>query len=374
MLLKTGRFIVIFAFFVARSTVVNAQDGTGDTSDQDSETVEDATLDGAGESDASAANSTNPTNPTEKPVADVKTEVPSQVEAQAVEKPVENPRSTEEEADTKTVKALEQEGVSEATRQAESPDQPAQVVHASETDHPKEVTNVIETSKVKGTYGGRIFGKYKVQLAVNNPSFSDSQKCYDKLYGKPQSYISFAGDWFPADWWVNPGLTMRLGMYSVRGKAAAGKISADALNCETLAVDESSRTTLLFVPLQIGPKIQFSPFRKKWLVADLWMAAEYGWWQETRDSGTAMIRPIATTATDRVYTNVGHKNAVSTGFAAHILLNALEEKAVRSMIDTMGIGYVYLTGFMENVKSTSKDGLTFSRSVMGVGFTFESFK
>jgi hypothetical protein len=131
---------------------------------------------------------------------------------------------------------------------------------------------------------------------------------------------------------------------------------------------------MLFIPLQIGPKIQFTPFRKKWFVADWWMAAEYGWFQETRDSTEAMIRPLPALTSNSVYTNTGHKNAISTGVSAHILLNPLEERTVRSMVDTMGIGFVYLTGFMETVKSTSTEGLTFGRNVMGIGFTFESVK
>jgi hypothetical protein len=109
---------------------------------------------------------------------------------------------------------------------------------------------------------------------------------------------------------------------------------------------------------------------------DFWSAGEYGWWQETRDNtATASIMlDTSKDASTRVYTNTGRKTAMSTGMSAHILLNTIDERSVRSMIDSMGIGYVYLTGFMETVKSTSKQGLSFGRNVLGIGFTFETVK
>ena len=228
---------------------------------------------------------------------------------------------------------------------------------------------------VKGTYGGRIFGRHKIQLAANRPNFNDGQKCYQKFYGKPETHLTFSGEWFPLDWWVNPGLYTRLGVYSVRGKAVSGgPESTQSVNCESLTADENSSTSLLFVPIQVGAKIQFSPFRRKWLVLDYWTGGELSWWQETRNETSSLRMPYSLASSSQVYTSTGRKRSISAGASIHLLLNPLDERTVRSMIDTMGIGYVFLSGFMETVKSTTKEGLTFGRNVVGIGFTFEAFK
>jgi hypothetical protein len=316
--------------------------------------VEDATLDGSGAEAAAAAAAVPTPKSTPEPAPESTSEAtgPAASEQQSA-----GQESTEQEAQSQVVET------------------PVPATPTAEIAEPAKAAPVeLESSVTVGTYGGRVFGQRKVQLAANRPVWNESQKCYDKIYGKPETYGSISGEWFPMDWWVNPGVMMRMGMYTVRGKAVSGVTDKNNINCDTLTVDDESKTTLLFIPLQIGPKIQFSPFRKKWLVADFWMAAEYDWFQETRDADTAMIRPLSPMATDRVYTNTGRKSAVSTGVSAHILLNSLEERTVRSMVETMGIGYVYLTGFMETVKTTSTEGLTFGRNVMGIGFTFESVK
>jgi hypothetical protein len=309
----------------------------------DGESIEDATLDGSGE-DAAQASNVEP-QITEAPVAGAQpsTAVPNTAVPNTAVPNTEVPQVTE------SANAVEKNGKSDSIAR-------------------------VEATSPKGRYGGRIFGKYKVQLAANRPTWSEGQKCYDKLYGKPETYYAVSGDWFPIDWWLNPGLTARVGMYSARGKAALGKISDGQINCDTLTVDTNSRTSFLFVPIQIGPKLQFSPFSQKWLVADVWIAAEYGWWQETRDADVAAYRSGLTMNTSRVYTNTGRKRGLSSGVSGHILLNALDERSVRSMIDSMGLGYVYLTGFVETVKSSSSEGLTFGRKIMGLGFTFESYK
>jgi len=277
-------------------------------------------------------------------------------------------------------KEQEEEATAEAQEEAPeaaptpavSPEITAKVQSAEAEQSPQ---NSVENVTV-GTYGGRVFGRHKIQLAANRPTFNEGQKCYEKFYGKPETHISFSGEWFPLDWWINPGLYTKLGVYSVRGKAVSGAPDATASsNCETLTVDENSSTSLLFMPIQVGAKIQFSPFRRKWLVVDYWTGAELDWWQETRNEAASILTPNTLLASSgQVYTTTGRKRSISAGASVHLLLNPLDERTVRSMIHTMGLGYVYLSGFMETVKSTSEDGLTFGRKVLGLGFTFEAYK
>ncbi len=356
-------------------TLLNAQDSLG-SDVQEFDNAEDATLDGS----LSQAGSDSPVPVPAESAAQSSTEpAPSQssttetsengtAEAQATPQPSEEP--TQAQSDSATAAEDESKAQQQAP-EASTTDQPA--AEAVATSEPESTE---KKSPVTGTYGGRIFGRNKIQLAANRPTFDDSQKCYNKFYGKPQTHISFSGEWFPLDWWVNPGVYTRLGVYSVRGKAVTGTSAAtQSASCDTLSVDQNSSTNLLFVPIQLGAKLQFSPFRRKWLVVDYWTGAELDWWQETRSDSALSLSPInLAAASSQVYTTTGRKRSISAGASVHLLLNPLDERTVRSMIETMGIGYVYLSGFVETVKSTSKEGLNFGRNVVGLGFTFEAFK
>ncbi len=236
----------------------------------------------------------------------------------------------------------------------------------------------------KGIYGGRFYGREKIQLAANKSTFGAKQKCYKDIYGGKESNVSMGVDWFPKDWAVNPGVMFKMGSISARGKAMVSSSGAPASEpCSALVPDENSHTTLQFIPIQLGLKIQMSPFNRKYLVFDFWVAGEYGWWQETRDAPTAMIVPMnvrstSLSAATKVFTNSGSKLGSSVGASVHLLMNPLDERGVHSMVDTLGIGYVYLTVFGESVSSVSvrsvSSGLSFARNSAGVGFTFETAK
>ena len=375
-----NKLLGLIATFLVCVSGALAQDDS-ESQVQELESVEDATLDGsAAEAAATGSGVGNP--PTNDAASGVAATPPSGGEVQGSDKSdsgsvapttaasPSNPTSPE------TANAVKKEAsASDTPAQVEPPVPETPIVNGTDKQPETPPTVAMEGGGIKGTYGGRIFGRQKIQLAANRPTFNEGQKCYDKLYGKPETHISLSGDWFPLDWWINPGITMKMGMSSVRGKAVTGATtSPQGIDCNSLTLDENSKTTLLFIPIQLGLKLQFSPFRKKWLVVDYWTSAEYGWWQETRDNAAASFSAGSLIAADRVYANTGRKSGVSSGVTAHLLLNPLDERSVRSMMDTMGIGYVYLSGFMETVKSTSQQGLTFGRNVLGIGFTFEAYK
>lgn len=223
----------------------------------------------------------------------------------------------------------------------------------------------------------RLFGTSRMQLGLNHPTFNENQKGYDSLYGKPKDYPSFAIDWFPLDWWVNPGLSINIGGYAVTGQAAVKTTDG------SIVPDPNSQTRLLFIPIQGSFKVEMTPFRQKWLVFDGWIGYEYGWWQETT-SVAGSIRPYGlmmadsgsttTTTTTPTPTSKGVKSATVFGGSANLLLNWLDERTVRSMVDSMGLSHVYLTAFFETVKTMNPSGLTFGRNIYGLGFTFETVK
>lgn len=359
---------VVSLFFTG--SLATAQDAAAPVS-QELESIEDATLDSV---------DTSQSNLPKTPV-DATTPSASETQSDSSANTDVSPTPAAGNSETLVTPAPEAADVpsEETVREEPQPDVPQTPLSDSPTSEgvasTSESDDSSQESRVKGTYGGRIFGRHKIQLAANRPNFNDGQKCYQKFYGKPETHLSFSGEWFPLDWWVNPGLYSRIGVYSVRGKAVSGgPQSTQTVNCESLTVDENSSTSLLFVPIQIGAKIQFSPFRRKWLVLDYWTGGELSWWQETRNETASLRMPYSLASSSQVYTSTGRKRSVSAGASIHLLLNPLDERTVRSMIDTMGIGYVFLSGFMETVKSTTKEGLTFGRNVVGIGFTFEAFK
>lgn len=248
----------------------------------------------------------------------------------------------------------------------------------------------------------RIFGRYRIRIAAARPHF-DELEFYDDLYGDEKAYPQFQADWFAWDWYATLGLSFRFAYYSAEGHAAKANkpkdqvVESDFDGAEPPAKpDEAGPTTLTLVPLQLLGAAQFTPFDRKWIVVDAYAGLEYLYWQEVRTKAQSST-PSPTTGTgtgtggtgsspaaamllaetegddDDGYTNTGFKTASVFGVGLNILLNGLDERSVASMRGSMGLGYVYLSPFIEVVRQLG-DGASFSRSVVGVGFTFESLR
>lgn len=248
----------------------------------------------------------------------------------------------------------------------------------------------------------RIFGRYRIRIAGARPRF-DELEFYDDLYGDEKAYPQFQADWFAWDWYATLGLSFRFAYYSAEGHAAKANkpkdqvVESDFEGAEPPAKpDKAGPTTLTLVPLQLLGAAQFTPFDRKWIVVDAYAGLEYLYWQEVRtkaqsstsstatgssgtgtDTGTssaaAMLLAESEGDDDDGYTNTGFKTASVFGVGLNILLNGLDERSVASMRGSMGLGYVYLSPFIEVVKQLD-GGASFSRSVIGVGFTFESLR
>lgn len=235
--------------------------------------------------------------------------------------------------------------------------------------------------RVRGKTPDRVFGSYRVRVNYNKPDFNDGMRFYDEAYGSPSAYPSFDADWFAWDWYVTLGLKFGMGFYTDDGhalKATGGKAKED-LQEEDVVEDENGKTSLTLVPLQASLAAEMTPFSKKWLVLDGWIGIERIYWQEVRTGGgsqsttAAMIEETPATK-DETLTNKGWKNGTVIGAAANILLNPIDEQGAASMRGSMGLGYIYLSPFMEIVRSTNKDGVSFGRKILGLGFTFETTK
>ena len=101
------------------------------------------------------------------------------------------------------------------------------------------------------------------------------------------------------------------------------------------------------------------------------------YYQEVRGgiSSDSLIRATQSGLTgDAAWTNKGWLSGNVTGLAVSFLLNPLDERSVRSMANSLGLGFVYLTLFQEKVTYLDRDRISFGRSSTGIGFSFESVR
>jgi len=260
---------------------------------------------------------------------------------------------------------------------------PAPAPSASSSTTSAEASPDGTTSAFGQTSGERyrqaMFGRYRVRLGASRVKFDDGLKFYDTLYGKSSLMPMLAGDWFAWDWYVTFGLSFRLNYYYDRGNAArATGIDRSSVTADQLTIDDNQKTTLTLVPLQLLATAQFTPFSRKWIVLDGWAGLERTYFRESRvpkEDTTKKKTALASAAGDsseKTLTNRGFRSASVVGASVNILLNWLDDQSARSMESAMGLRYVYVSPFMEIVRTLEDSGVSFGRSSAGVAFTFES--
>lgn len=229
----------------------------------------------------------------------------------------------------------------------------------------------------------RMFGKYRIRLGIANPKFDDGLKFYKELYGNPRGFPMLNVDYFPIDFLVTAGIGLRMGYYSDEGftaKPVAGKDKKD-YEASEVNEDRNGPASMTLVPLQVGISAEFSPFERKWIVLDAFLGYEKLYWWETRTVASESKAPTGTkpaalmaaaTGSDDALVNKGEKSATVLGLALNILLNPIDEATVLAARGTLGIGAVYLSPYLEIVRTLSKENASFGRTSMGLGFTFES--
>lgn len=296
--------------------------------------------------------------------------------------PENDPASSEDQSDM-MYKDEEEQSKTVPDSAASAAQEPPAVTPAPATQTPTEPAPALNLSSGRRDV---LFGSYRVRLSLARPDFSDDLRFYDKLYGREKLYPTLAADWFFWDWYATLGLSFRGGFYTAEGKAAKqiGRPVAkfpDDLTSDDVQPDDNSKTTLTLIPLQFCLTAEITPLRRKWLVVDGYIGYEYLYWQEVREtkaasgaSTSAVIQTDSTPeASDDSLTNQGDQNGTVLGFSANILLNGLDEASANSMRGAMGLGNIYLSPFMEYARTLSKSP-DFSRTTMGIGFTFESIR
>lgn len=223
-------------------------------------------------------------------------------------------------------------------------------------------------------------GKYTLSLLFGKPEFSGSLRNYSDFYGEENVGFSLGGDYRFVRKALSLGVGLRGGIYVDRGKArvSAGSALGDK--------DSNGTISLTLIPLQTVLIVGLKPTWGSWLAIDAWGGLEYLIFRESRVNGSAsesgfyrpirfgavsMIQDSESDETEGTFVNGGSKVGIVTGVAVHILLNHFDEATVNSLESSLGLGAVYLSPFFEMVNQIS-DKANFSRTVLGLAFTFES--
>ena len=289
------------------------------------------------------------------------------VQAQEVEKP----DSALDEIDQELEQAAEQQGdvewegeeeeVGAETKQEQPTAPPVQKPSSGDSD-----SGSVSATAEQNDPGLQSSGSYKVYIGAAKPIFSDLDR-YEEFYGETGVMPVFGVDYFFFDWFASMGIGLRLGYYKDTGKAA--NVSGD-----DVTKDPEAPVEMTLVPTQTVVTLRVSPFRAKWITLGAWGGAEAMYFQEVRldpEEDGVSSSSSDSSSDERPFINTGWKYAVTTGGSVSFLLNALEERPVKSM-NTMGLGYVYLTPFFEVVTPLAKKNASFARTVLGLAFSFET--
>ena len=276
-------------------------------------------------------------------------------------------------------------------------EKPAAVEAAPVAEPPKGLVRLDKSQPA-----GRMFGKYRIRLGIEKPKFDDGLNFYDELYGTAKGLPMLSVDYFPWDFYATLGVSFRIGYYTADGYTAKAVSGRAPKSSGEIVADHAGPASLTLIPMQFCFTAEGSPFSKKWLVLDGWVGVESVYWQETRVSTTDTTSTAPSTAatptttssvrlgrpsylldttstgststddTDTSLVNSGRKTASVIGFAANILLNPLDEESALSSRGTLGIGSVYLSPYMEIVRTIGTKGASWGRTALGLAFTFET--
>lgn len=231
------------------------------------------------------------------------------------------------------------------------------------------ITARAETTQTAADDG---FGDHKIYIMVAQPTFSAVGDGYRRLYGD----ASFAPAFGYAASVVNLGVAtvgwgFRLSYYTASGSTAQPGAGGGQPEPGQATKTDTGAAQFTMLPLDIFAEAQ-TMVLGKFLVADGRLGLQPMYWQEVRsisvDDGVDAEESQDTAAP----TNKGANYSLSLGLGLHVHMNALDERAVRSLEDSMGYKDVYASLFVDYSQRLAGDGPDLSRLGIGLGFTFGS--
>lgn len=240
---------------------------------------------------------------------------------------------------------------------------------------------------------------YSIQLGAAKPSFSSDLKYYKEFYGTPKfmGELGIEYRFFNTDY-LSVGVGGRFSHYSADGHQKK-KPSVDQPEVGDLTNAEG-KLSLTLVPYQINLNAEIRPFgNKSWISLSTWLGYEELFWQEVRMEESETVDSndenafrgktfaFAEDSTEdkeeesKRITNTGWNHGMVFGASINFLLNPLDDRSVKSMKESTGLGRIFLSPYFQVTSKMSgklllarKDSsqVSFSRQTFGIALTFSS--
>lgn len=217
---------------------------------------------------------------------------------------------------------------------------------------------------------------YNVRLSLAKPLFNLTY--HATLYGDSRFFPTVATEWMlKRSSWMDLGLAFRFGYYNSGGFAAAKpKMNHPS---ESELVQDSDKTSLTLVPLDISCVARFDLASISYLAFSAWAGYQNMYYQEVRTSQNATTSTSSSDDTSSASYQVskGWNGSLVFGGSLDLMISQLAPRN-RPSLRSMGFGRVFVSPYLEVVSMLGsfsllgKAGKTdFSRSSIGVAFLFE---
>ncbi len=198
---------------------------------------------------------------------------------------------------------------------------------------------------------------------------------YDVLYGKKEVQPGFFAGYYLYSYLVDLGVGTSISYYNATGnpiKPSVGqsKPLKDDLPAGTL-VDKQQEIQLTLIPVQFLIQAAISPFASRRIVLRGWAGPEFLWVQESLD---AKLREGSTNSTEtNSFVNKGWNRGTVAGAMLSISLTGIEPRSDYALA-SMGIDRIFISPFLEVVKTNDAKMGNFDRQAYGIAFSFESLR
>jgi len=194
---------------------------------------------------------------------------------------------------------------------------------------------------------------------------------YNYLYGKEKAAPYFYGGYYLFSYLVDIGLVGRVGYYHAEGSPLSARPTLPLdRDLDGEAKDSSQKLGLTLIPVQLSTEVALAPFKTRWVVLRAWMGLEQLYVQETVEP---RLPSSAKENSASTYTTSGWNQGLATGFMVSLSLTGLDARSDNSL-RSLGIDRFYLSGFAENITTTSDKLGNFDRKTYGIAFSFEGLR
>ena len=201
---------------------------------------------------------------------------------------------------------------------------------------------------------------------------------YEKLFSSPSLYPTF---WIERSALALPfGIDLsgglRFGYYSDEGKSAkrsstlvldGGELDRDLDDSE---VDASQQSRLTMIPIDLVLNASISPFAGRWVAANVWAGWGFNFVENTTQ---AKLASDVDQSEVTPFVNSGWNKELVTGASLSFDITKLDSISSYSL-KVYGVESIFITPFLQIVKTLENEVGTYDREMYGLMFTFETWR